>query len=66
MKRYNLKMFRIMQDLTQQDIAQKLGISKSHYVSIEQGTQDPSFKLLEQFAQAFQINDIWELMKKGK
>ncbi len=66
MKRYNLKMFRIMQDLTQQDIAQKLGISKSHYVSIEQGTQDPSFKLLEQFAEVFTINDIWELMKKGK
>lgn len=66
MKRYNLKTFRIMHDLTQQDMAYKLGISKSHYVSIEQGSQDPSFKLLEQFAKVFEYDDIWELMKKGK
>lgn len=66
MKRYNLKMFRIKNDLTQQDMADKLEISKSHYVSIEQGTQDPSFKLLEQFAKVFEYDDIWELMKKGK
>ena len=66
MKRYNLKMFRIMHDLTQQDIANKLGISKSHYVSIEQGTQDPSFKVLEQFAKVFEYDDIWQIMKKGK
>ena len=66
MKRYNLKMFRIKNDLTQQDMADKLEISKSHYVSIEQGTQDPSFKLLEQFAKVFEYDDIWQIMKKGK
>lgn len=66
MKRYNLKMFRIKHDMTQQEMADKLHISKSHYISIENGVYDPSFKVLERFSEAFEYDDIWELFKKGK
>lgn len=66
MKRYNLKVFRIKQDLSQQDMADKLQISKSHYISIENGIYDPSFKILEKFSEVFEYDDIWELFKKGK
>ena len=65
MKRYNLKMYRIKQDLTQKEMATKLGISKSNYVSIELGLTDPSFKFLQRFSEVFNYSDVWDLFKKG-
>lgn len=64
MKRYNLKMFRERQKLTQQAMADKLGIAKITYVNIERGETNPSFGLLEKFEQVFEYDDIWELFKK--
>lgn len=66
MKRFSLKMFREKQDLTQEEMATKLGISKSHYVNIELGVYDPSYELLERFSQIFEYDDVWELFKKGE
>lgn len=65
MKRYNLKMYRMKQDLTQKEMATKLGISKSNYVSIELGLTDPSFKFLQRFSEVFNYSDVWDLFKKG-
>ena len=67
MKRYNLKNFRQKHDLTQLEMAKKLGISKSYYVAIELGHVNPSFKVAETFGQVFngQYDDIFELLKKG-
>jgi len=66
MKRYSLKMFREKQGLNQEEMAAKLGISKSHYVNIEHGIYDPSYELLERFSIIFEYDDVWELFKKGE
>jgi len=54
------------QGLTQGQMAQKLSISVSHYVGIENGFADPSYKTLCRFKDAFkeQAKDIFEIFKK--
>jgi len=67
MKRFNLKSFREKQGLTQQEMADKLGISKSYYVDIELGNSNPSFRVAEALYNNFhdKYEDIFELLKKG-
>lgn len=67
MKRFNLKIFREKQGLNQQEMADKLGISKSYYVAIELGNSDPSFRVAEALYNNFhdKYEDIFELLKKG-
>lgn len=67
MKRFNLKSFREKQGLNQQEMADKLGISKSYYVAIELGNSDPSFRVAEALYNTFhdKYEDIFELLKKG-
>lgn len=57
MKRYNLKTFRERAELTQKEMADKLGIAKSTYVNIERGVTNPSFPLVEKFAEIFNCED---------
>ena len=64
MKRLNLKFFRLKNNLTQQEMADKLDITKIHYCRIETGANDPSFGLMEKFEQEFEYDDMWELFKK--
>lgn len=61
MVRKELKEFRSSKGLTQSEMAEKLEISLSHYKGIESGLQDPSFKTLCKFHEAFkdQYDDIW-------
>ena len=68
MKRYNLKIFREKQHLNQQQMADKLGISKSYYVAIELGNNEPSFRVAEAIDKNFhnQYENIFELLKKGE
>ena len=67
MKRFNLKIFREKQALNQQEMADKLGISKSYYVGIELGNSEPSFRVAEAIYNNFKgkYDDIFELLKKG-
>lgn len=67
MKRYNLKNFRQKHDLTQGEMAEKLGISKNYYIQIELGYVNPSFKVAEKIGEVFagEYDDIFELLKKG-
>lgn len=53
MKRAELKAFRTSKGLTQRDVAEMLQISTSHYACIEQGTHNPSTKLVKAFCKAF-------------
>lgn len=53
MKRAELKAFRVSKGLTQKDVAEMLGISTSHYACIEQGTHNPSTKLVKVFCNVF-------------
>lgn len=48
-KRKKLKVFRVNQDLTQAELAKKLGVSVSHYGAVERGTYDPSYKIMASF-----------------
>lgn len=63
MKRGNLKAFREERHLSQKQMADKLHISKSHYVNIERGVFDPSYELLKIFSEQFNCNDTWRIFK---
>ena len=53
MKRAELKAFRTSKGFTQKDVAKMLGISMSHYACIEQGTHNPSTKIVKAFCKVF-------------
>ena len=53
MKRAELKAFRLSKGFTQKDVAEMLGVSTSHYACIEQGTHNPSTKIVKAFCKVF-------------
>ena len=53
MKRKKLKEFREKMNLTQEKMAQILGITVAHYKSIEYGYRTPSFELLKRIKDIF-------------
>jgi len=50
-----LKVYRAMNDLTQESLAQKLGVTRQTIVSIENGRYDPSIGLAFKIALLFQV-----------
>ena len=52
-KRTELKLFRIRHDLSQEQIAEKLGFSRAHYAKFENGVQDTTLRFLEALQNAF-------------
>ena len=50
-----LKVYRAMHDLTQDALAQKLGVTRQTIVSIESGRYDPSIGLAFKIARFFKI-----------
>ena len=50
-----LKVFRAMHDLTQESLAEKLGVTRQTIVSIENGKYDPSIGLAFKIARFFNI-----------
>lgn len=65
LRRKYLKLFRIEQDLTQQQMADRLKISSSHYANIEYGKFNPSYKVTEEFYKQFGKDELWRLIEKG-
>ena len=57
-----LKVFRAMHDLTQEELAGKLGVTRQTVVSIENGRYDPSIGLAFKIAKLFnvRIEDVFE------
>jgi len=55
-------------DLTQEGLAQKLGVSRQTINAIENGKFNPSVKLALKMAKVFNctIEDIFELIEDGK
>jgi len=51
-----LKVFRAMHDLTQESLAEKLGVTRQTIVSIENGKYDPSIGLAFKIARFFIVN----------
>lgn len=64
--RVKLKAFRIIQGLTQSEMANKLKLARITYSSIERGERDTSQKVWERLQKCFNIPDadMWGLMKK--
>ena len=58
MKRTELKAFRTSKGLTQKDVSEMLGISTIHYACIEQGTHNPSTKLVKTFCKVFGYDKV--------
>ena len=56
-----LKVYRAMNDLTQEALAQKLGVTRQTIVSLENGKYDPSIQLAFKTARLFgvRIEDIF-------
>ena len=62
-----LKVYRAMNDLTQEALAQKLGVTRQTIVSLENGKYDPSIQLAFKTARLFgvRIEDIF-IFEEGK
>ncbi len=56
-----LKVFRVMHNLTQEELAKKLGVTRQTIIAIEKGKYDPSLKLAFKIAKFFgvKIEDIF-------
>jgi putative transcriptional regulator len=57
-----IKVFRAMHDLTQEELAGKLGVTRQTIVSLEIGRYDPSIGLAFRIARLFnvKIEDVFE------
>ena len=57
-----IKVFRALHDLTQEALAQKLGVTRQTIVSLEIGKYDPSIGLAFRIARLFnvKIEDVFE------
>lgn len=53
MKREKLQQFRQYNRLTQEQMANKLNVTVSHYKAIEYGQRNPSFELMERIKDVF-------------
>jgi transcriptional regulator with XRE-family HTH domain len=62
-----IRSIREAKGLTQEQVAEKLGISSSVYGDIERGENDPKLSKLEKIAEAFEIelSELVDLSEKG-
>ncbi|MHB8052432.1 MAG: helix-turn-helix transcriptional regulator [Methanoregula sp.] len=51
-----IKVFRAMHDLTQEDLAQAIGVTRQTILAIEKGKYVPSLDLAFKIARHFQVN----------
>ena len=58
----NLKAFRISLNMSQREMAAKLGITQPAYWQIENGAISPSYKFLERLANSFPDVNLNELL----
>lgn len=58
---YRLQEFRTKENMTQEELANLLGISKDYLSMIERGIRNPSFKLAKKIADVFctTVDDIF-------
>lgn len=53
MKREKLQQFRQSKKLTQEQMANRLDVTVSHYKALEYGQRNPSFELMEKIKNVF-------------
>lgn len=66
MRRLKLKAFRASKGLSQQEMAEKLGCTRSRYAGIEAGRRNGAQEFWTTLQQTFSISDdeMWGLMSK--
>lgn len=66
MKRINLKCFRTKQQLTQKEMADKIGVSRAMYIRVENGAMSGTFEFWGRLQKTFSVpdEDMWELTKQ--
>jgi len=50
-----LRLLRVFHDMKQKELAEKLGISKSHVSEIENGNRTPSLEVISRYAEVFRV-----------
>jgi len=62
-----IRLIREAKDLTQEQMAEKLGVSQSAYGDIERGDNDPKLSKLQKIADIFemQLSELVDLSEKG-
>lgn len=67
MERVNLKVFRVKNLLTQEEMAQKIGLSRYSYIMLESGKRDFKISTLKKFKKAFNLteDEMIKLIEKG-
>ena len=50
-----LKVFRAMRDITQEDLANAVGVSRQTVIAIERGNYNPSLELAFKIARHFEV-----------
>ena len=63
MARLSLLTFRKRLGFTQKQMAERLGITSTHYSRIETGDANPSYEVLSRFKEAFGIDNVFEMFK---
>ena len=66
-KRDNLYLFRCTHRLSQQEMADKIGVDRMTYAKVENGKSDGSMRFWNALKAAFDLDDchLMELMKRG-
>lgn len=66
--RTNLKVFRVKQNMTQDDFAEKLGISRSCYALIEKGKRNGTLEFWNKIHKVFNVptDEMWDLLKNDE
>lgn len=58
MKKYTLKELRERNNLTQKEVAEKLGINKNYLSMMENGTRNPSDKMKDELARIYKCSAV--------
>jgi putative transcriptional regulator len=54
--RTKLKVYRAMNDLTQEDLAKAIGVTRQTVIAMEKGKYNPSLELAFKLARYFEVN----------
>lgn len=65
-KRRELKLLRVTQELTQQQMAERCGVSKATYCVIEQGKRHGSLDFWKRVQKEFELDgeQIWQMQQE--
>ena len=65
MERTNLRIFRVKNKLSQEQMAKRIGVTRATYSAIEKGTRNGKQTFWAKFQKAFNVpdNDLWGYIK---